>query len=485
MRIRVSYLALLAALTLAHVVGHDVTNSQGHHASTQIGHRSWDETSVVRHDGSSDLVEVDRGQLDDGRSDYASEEMSHARPRKQGRRGRKNRRGRKRGGRKGGRRGNRRDHHHDEGHHHGRKGHDHHKKDLDAVSSERESRRFGFGSRGDREKVSTSSSVVSYEADPMYQNDGPPAASEPTDEEYYYDYFQHSLYGKSDTKSDTKPDVPDVEKEDPDWVDGHHKEANRGSYNVQLSYEHRERLHQAEVGESDRYDDRERLHQAEVGESDRYDDRERLHGAGHHPESDRQKPHRDYPVDGHRMEAPTKAKNTESGSRTQLEEVKVVHSQIPEGSAPAEPEYTHSEDTSPDTAPEDDSTPVEDQNVDEPNSVLVKSPDDLRSRYRVDYKLVVLSPDVCTLSMDIGPCQGSEIRYYYDVLAGGCRHMVYGGCDGNQNNFMSAEECFKVCGGDALVPTHRPPVTTVTEDPHRSKYSHEYSKLYVYTRILV
>uniref|UniRef100_A0A2K5J3M4 Kunitz-type protease inhibitor 2 n=1 Tax=Colobus angolensis palliatus TaxID=336983 RepID=A0A2K5J3M4_COLAP len=36
-------------------------------------------------------------------------------------------------------------------------------------------------------------------------------------------------------------------------------------------------------------------------------------------------------------------------------------------------------------------------------------------------------------------------RWWYNVTDGSCQLFVYGGCDGNSNNYMSKEECLKKC----------------------------------------
>ncbi|KFD51135.1 hypothetical protein M514_08035 [Trichuris suis] len=54
-------------------------------------------------------------------------------------------------------------------------------------------------------------------------------------------------------------------------------------------------------------------------------------------------------------------------------------------------------------------------------------------------------PDYCELPKNPGPCKGSHLRYYYDPGFDDCRLFYYGGCQGNRNNFGTAEVCRKEC----------------------------------------
>ncbi|XP_037082324.1 tissue factor pathway inhibitor-like [Pollicipes pollicipes] len=54
---------------------------------------------------------------------------------------------------------------------------------------------------------------------------------------------------------------------------------------------------------------------------------------------------------------------------------------------------------------------------------------------------------VCSLAMEAGPCRGALQRFYYSPEAGGCTAFLYGGCDGNANNFETLEMCRAQCGG--------------------------------------
>uniref|UniRef100_A0A023FPL1 Putative chymotrypsin inhibitor n=1 Tax=Amblyomma cajennense TaxID=34607 RepID=A0A023FPL1_AMBCJ len=52
----------------------------------------------------------------------------------------------------------------------------------------------------------------------------------------------------------------------------------------------------------------------------------------------------------------------------------------------------------------------------------------------------------CSLPPSPGVCLAYFPSFYYDSSSGTCREFVYGGCQGNQNRFVSREECLRVCG---------------------------------------
>ncbi|PIO15853.1 hypothetical protein AB205_0003040, partial [Aquarana catesbeiana] len=62
---------------------------------------------------------------------------------------------------------------------------------------------------------------------------------------------------------------------------------------------------------------------------------------------------------------------------------------------------------------------------------------------------------VCELPPDRGPCRGHMLRYYYDQNAKTCKEFIYGGCQGNGNNFLTKKECERTCKsvGDSVVST--------------------------------
>jgi hypothetical protein len=53
--------------------------------------------------------------------------------------------------------------------------------------------------------------------------------------------------------------------------------------------------------------------------------------------------------------------------------------------------------------------------------------------------------DICNSEVDSGQCRGSYMRYYYNVHTQSCAPFEYGGCRGNQNNFLTVEDCLRAC----------------------------------------
>lgn len=53
----------------------------------------------------------------------------------------------------------------------------------------------------------------------------------------------------------------------------------------------------------------------------------------------------------------------------------------------------------------------------------------------------------CFLPRDPGPCEAEMVRYHYndDPNVKDCVGFIFGGCNGNANNFKTAEECVSQC----------------------------------------
>lgn len=59
-----------------------------------------------------------------------------------------------------------------------------------------------------------------------------------------------------------------------------------------------------------------------------------------------------------------------------------------------------------------------------------------------------MNRESCLLPVDKGPCLGMATRYAFIKEKNRCEPFTYGLCQGNKNNFRTADECFKQCGGE-------------------------------------
>ncbi|XP_053523538.1 kunitz-type protease inhibitor 2 isoform X2 [Artibeus jamaicensis] len=58
----------------------------------------------------------------------------------------------------------------------------------------------------------------------------------------------------------------------------------------------------------------------------------------------------------------------------------------------------------------------------------------------------------CTAKAVTGPCRASFLRWYFDAEKNSCDDFIYGGCQGNKNNYLSKEACMSRCFGKQLYP---------------------------------
>ena len=71
----------------------------------------------------------------------------------------------------------------------------------------------------------------------------------------------------------------------------------------------------------------------------------------------------------------------------------------------------------------------------------------------------LLFSDTCSLPAVTGRCRGRFQRYYYNKDRAECLQFVYGGCEGNKNNFNTIDDCERECaygtsGMSAIVLIH-------------------------------
>ena len=58
-----------------------------------------------------------------------------------------------------------------------------------------------------------------------------------------------------------------------------------------------------------------------------------------------------------------------------------------------------------------------------------------------------MNPEVCKLPKDSGFGRAMLLSFYFDANAGQCKEFSYGGNGGNENNFVTKQECEQTCGG--------------------------------------
>ncbi|XP_025408017.1 papilin isoform X2 [Sipha flava] len=79
--------------------------------------------------------------------------------------------------------------------------------------------------------------------------------------------------------------------------------------------------------------------------------------------------------------------------------------------------------------------------------------------------------DACYLPKSAGPCEGYYLTWYYDQDRKQCAQFVYSGCLGNNNKFQTREECEHLCVmPDTLDPCDQP----LTPGPCKGNYSRWY-----------
>uniref|UniRef100_A0A7N5JI28 Kunitz-type protease inhibitor 2 n=1 Tax=Ailuropoda melanoleuca TaxID=9646 RepID=A0A7N5JI28_AILME len=62
--------------------------------------------------------------------------------------------------------------------------------------------------------------------------------------------------------------------------------------------------------------------------------------------------------------------------------------------------------------------------------------------------------DFCRVPKIVGRCRASFPRWWYNATDGSCQQFVYGGCEGNKNNYLTKEECLEKCAGVTVSRRH-------------------------------
>ena len=66
-------------------------------------------------------------------------------------------------------------------------------------------------------------------------------------------------------------------------------------------------------------------------------------------------------------------------------------------------------------------------------------------------KQILEANKVCRQNIEPGTCHEKLARWAFEESSHQCRPFYYSGCEGNQNNFMTREECHTTCP-DAFPP---------------------------------
>ncbi|XP_066491421.1 tissue factor pathway inhibitor isoform X2 [Tiliqua scincoides] len=84
-----------------------------------------------------------------------------------------------------------------------------------------------------------------------------------------------------------------------------------------------------------------------------------------------------------------------------------------------------------------------------------------------------LGHSICAFKADGGPCKAIDMRYHFNIHTRQCEIFEFGGCGGNENNFLTLQECQEKC----IVPdfpektkrtrlkTGKPPYCLLDNDP--------------------
>ncbi|NWX64169.1 TFPI1 inhibitor, partial [Promerops cafer] len=71
----------------------------------------------------------------------------------------------------------------------------------------------------------------------------------------------------------------------------------------------------------------------------------------------------------------------------------------------------------------------------------------------------------CAMKADDGPCKAIHIRYFFNIKSRKCEVFEYGGCHGNENNFLTLEECQEKCVVTGQYPFSCPPTNSLFASP--------------------
>ncbi|XP_039635031.1 papilin-like isoform X3 [Perca fluviatilis] len=74
-----------------------------------------------------------------------------------------------------------------------------------------------------------------------------------------------------------------------------------------------------------------------------------------------------------------------------------------------------------------------------------------QNNFKTEKKCMQRCPEeVCEQTPEIGPCDATIPRYFYNSPSMSCQLFTYGGCGGNQNNFKTEKKCMQRCHTDEV-----------------------------------
>uniref|UniRef100_A0A3P9KBB4 Kunitz-type protease inhibitor 1 n=1 Tax=Oryzias latipes TaxID=8090 RepID=A0A3P9KBB4_ORYLA len=88
---------------------------------------------------------------------------------------------------------------------------------------------------------------------------------------------------------------------------------------------------------------------------------------------------------------------------------------------------------------------------------------------KANVSVIVITPEMsisyCMAPLKVGPCRAAFPRWQYDATQGLCTEFHFGGCNANENNYLSENDCMSACQGVKGKPLKiSPKKTSVTND---------------------
>jgi hypothetical protein len=75
------------------------------------------------------------------------------------------------------------------------------------------------------------------------------------------------------------------------------------------------------------------------------------------------------------------------------------------------------------------------------------------------FENAVFDPSIdCHLPRVTGPCKAADTRFAFNSANMRCEEFIYGGCEGNKNNFLTRDECKEKCSSEIRSPSPKFPM---------------------------